>query len=133
MPRATPVSRRWATSRPGEGGLSGATGRGDAIEPPGVPRRGTLCGVFGEIMWTQDSEEHIARHGVSPDEVEEAVYVRPRLVAPGATGTTLVYCTTSAGRHLLVVLAEALDGRDYVVTARDMTNNEKRAFRRRRQ
>jgi hypothetical protein len=29
---------------------------------------------------------------------------------------------------LLVVLADALDGRDYVVTARDMTDTERRAF-----
>jgi hypothetical protein len=30
----------------------------------------------------------------------------------------------------LVVLAEALDGRDYVVTARDMSEAERQAFRR---
>jgi hypothetical protein len=29
--------------------------------------------VFGEIMWTLESEVHIARHGVTPDEVEEAL------------------------------------------------------------
>jgi hypothetical protein len=34
------------------------------------------------------------------------------------------------GRHLLVVLAEAADGRDYVVTARDMDNDEKASFSR---
>lgn len=89
--------------------------------------------VFGEIMWTEESEAHIARHGISPDEVEQALYTRPRLVEPGKSETALVYCVTDAGRHLLVVVAEGLDGRDYVVTARDMTGNEKRAFRRRRQ
>jgi hypothetical protein len=31
---------------------------------------------------------------------------------------------------LLVVLAEAMDGRDYVVTAREMTDTERQAFRR---
>jgi hypothetical protein len=29
----------------------------------------------------------------------------------------------------LVVVAEAADGRDFVVTVRDMTDNEKRLFR----
>jgi uncharacterized protein len=87
--------------------------------------------VFGEIMWTEESEAHIARHGVSPAEVEEALYARPRLVAGGREGTTLVFSTTAAGRHLLVVLAEAPDGRDFVVTARDMTSNEKQSFRKR--
>ena len=36
---------------------------------------------------------------------------------------------TAAGRYLLVVVAEGLDGRDFIVTARDMTDNEKRTFR----
>ena len=32
--------------------------------------------------------------------------------------------TSNEGRHLLVVVAEAADGRDFVVTVRDMTDNE---------
>ena len=83
-----------------------------------------------EIRWTEESEAHIARHGVEPAEVEEAAYTRPRLIAAGREGTTLVFGTTSAGRHLLVVLAEALDGSDYCVTAREMTMQERRSFRR---
>ncbi len=43
--------------------------------------------------------------------------------------TTLVLGTSDEGRHLLVVVSEAADGRDFVVTAREMTNNEKRLFR----
>ncbi len=84
-----------------------------------------------EIRWTEESEEHIARHGIEPAEVEEAAFARPRLTAPGREGTRLVFGTTSAGRHLLVELAEALDGSDYCVTARDMTAKERRTFRRR--
>jgi hypothetical protein len=61
--------------------------------------------------------------------VEEAIYTRPRWVAPGAERTTLVFAQTAAGRYLLVVIAEGLDGRDYIVTARDLTANEKRVFR----
>ena len=41
----------------------------------------------------------------------------------------MVLGTSNEGRHLLVVVSEAADGRDFVVTARDMTNNEKRLFR----
>jgi uncharacterized protein len=41
-----------------------------------------------------------------------------------------VFGTTDTGRSLLVVLAESIDGRAYVVTARDMTNAEHQAFRR---
>lgn len=41
----------------------------------------------------------------------------------------MVLGTSNEGRHLLVVVAEAADGRDFVVTARDMTDSEKRLFR----
>lgn len=86
--------------------------------------------VYRELVWTEDSEEHIARHGVRPDEVNDAVNGRPVRTLGGRDGTTEVYGTTAAGRHLVVILAPALDGRWYVVTARDMTDNERRAFRR---
>ena len=85
--------------------------------------------VFGEVMWTEDSEAHIARHGVQPSEVEQVLYGQPRLTTAGREGTTLILGISSAGRHLLVVLTEAADGRDFAVTARDMTANEKRLFR----
>jgi uncharacterized protein len=85
--------------------------------------------VFGEVMWTEDSEAHIARHGVQPSEVEQALYTRPRLTTAGRDGTTLVLGTSNEGRHLLIVVAESADGRDFVVTARDMTDNEKHVFR----
>lgn len=81
-----------------------------------------------EIRWTEQSEDHIARHGVSPGDVEEVVFSRPRLVAGGRENTTLIFGTTGAGRYLVVVLADSEDGRMYVVTARDMTDPERRAF-----
>ena len=84
-----------------------------------------------EICWTDDNEEHISRHGIVPDEVEQVVYTRPRLSLAGRENTTYIFGTTEAGRHLLVVLAEALDGRMYVVTARDMSDQERRSFRKR--
>jgi hypothetical protein len=84
--------------------------------------------VVFEILWTEDSETHIARHRITAGEVEDAIYSRPRWIAPGRSDTRLVFAQTSAGRYLLVVLAEALDGRDYGVTARDMTDTERHAF-----
>jgi hypothetical protein len=57
----------------------------------------------------------------------------PRLVEPGRDDTEQVFGATYAGRYLVVVLAEAFDGRDYVVTARGMTESERRSFVRRAQ
>lgn len=90
---------------------------------------GTLR-VVREIRWTSESEAHIARHGVTPEEVEQAVTNKPRYEAPGREDSTLRYRATDEGRPLLVVLAEALDGRWYVATAREMNDTERRAFRR---
>jgi hypothetical protein len=85
--------------------------------------------VFGEIMWTAEAEAHIARHGITPDEVEEAAYGRPRYTTKGRDESTLVFGQTSAGRYLFLVISEAMDGRDFPVTARDMDDDEKRLFR----
>jgi uncharacterized protein len=87
-------------------------------------------GVFGEILWTHESG-FTSPDTVSPPTKWRRRSTAPRLVEPGRDGTRLVYCGTTAGRHLLVVVAEAPDGRDFIVTARDMTEMEKRAFRRR--
>ncbi|MBA3489066.1 MAG: BrnT family toxin [Longispora sp.] len=85
--------------------------------------------VYGEILWTEESEAHTARHEVTPREIEDAIYTCPRWVDDGRDGTKLVFAVTSAGRHLFVVVTQAADGRDFIVTAREMTNSEKRTFR----
>jgi hypothetical protein len=58
---------------------------------------GTL-GFVREIRWTSESEAHIARHGITPEEVEQAVNSRPRYEAPGCEDSTLLYCVTDDGR-----------------------------------
>jgi uncharacterized protein len=83
--------------------------------------------VFG-IHWTDDSETHIARHGVTPEEVEESTQ-QPFYTMPGHDGTTLLFGRTHAGRHVLVVLSKSGDGRWYVVTARAMTGSERRIYK----
>ena len=81
------------------------------------------------ISWSEEAEDHIARHGVLPEEVQQVLYTRPRWIAPGRGETTLVYAMTDAGRYLLVVIAPALDGGVYIVTARRLTDSERRTFR----
>lgn len=81
------------------------------------------------ITWTDDSEEHIGLHGVYPHEVEEAIYTRPRLKKRGRGDSTQFWGQSQSGRYLFIVTAEALDGGMYIVTARDMTDAEKREFK----
>jgi uncharacterized protein len=85
--------------------------------------------VWRELVWSDESEAHIARHNITPSEVEGIVNSRPRWEHPGVEDSTLVYGRTDAGRHLLVVLVESVDGRWYVATARDLTETEMRTFR----
>lgn len=65
-----------------------------------------------EIHWTEESEEHIARHNVHPTEVEQIVNSRPRVEQPSREETTKVFGLTDDGRPLA------------------MTATERRAFRR---
>ena len=85
--------------------------------------------VFKAVQDNEWSASHIAAHGVTLDEVREAILERPYWAAPGREGTILVYGRTYAGRYLLVVAIDE-NGTAFIVTARDMTDAEKRTFRR---
>lgn len=83
------------------------------------------------IRTVRDSEwsvDHIADHGVTMDEVREAILERPYWTTAGRDGTTLVYGRTYDGRHLFAVTIVE-DEEAFIVTARDMTETEKRTFR----
>ena len=82
--------------------------------------------VFG-LRWADAREAHIARHGVTPGEVEQATE-RPFRTMPGRGGTTLLPGQDHAGRCLLAVLAGPGDGRWHVVTARTMTASDRRVL-----
>jgi hypothetical protein len=85
--------------------------------------------MFKAVRDSEWSASHVAAHGVTLDEVREAILERPYWSAPGRDGTTLVYGQTYAGRYLLVVTLNE-DDEAFVVTARDMTDAEKKTFRR---
>jgi hypothetical protein len=84
--------------------------------------------VFRSVKESDWSASHIAAHGVTLDEVREAILERPYWAAPGREGTTVLYGRTYAGRYLLIVAADD-DGEAFIVTARDMTDAEKKSFR----
>ncbi len=75
------------------------------------------------------SAEHIAAHSVTLDEVREAILEHPYWMTAGKNDTPLVYGRTYAGRYLLVVAVDD-HGEAFVVTAREMTPNEKKTFQR---
>jgi len=83
-----------------------------------------------EIDWNDAMVEHIARHGVLPEEVEDVVFGRP-LIRRGKNRTYRFLGQTAGGRLLSVIVARRPDNFFAVVTARDGTDEERRAFRRR--
>lgn len=83
-----------------------------------------------ELVWNEDNEEHVARHGVDRDEVDEVPSNRP-FITRGRGGTYRVIGQSDGGRILMVVVAPRGGGRFYVVTARDADADERRAYRRR--
>ena len=90
------------------------------------------------LDWRQDREEHIARHGVSREEVEEAVFDdrAGMLLRQGAAQRNpyeMVYQhlgLTEAGRYLFPALLYSGAGEAISLTARDMTDTERRRHRR---
>ncbi|HMA47933.1 MAG TPA: BrnT family toxin [Frankiaceae bacterium] len=86
--------------------------------------------LVAEVVWDDWNEAHIARHGVTPDEVEDVVFSPPLWVERRGNGTYIVLGTTRGGRYLLVVLAPRGGSAYYVVTVRDMTPAERRRYTR---
>lgn len=89
--------------------------------------------TIDEFIWPEDRIEHIARHGVAPEEVEEACFGKCWVRRAKAEGENPVYYVlgqTAAGRYLFCVVIRFPDGNGYPVTAREMTANEKRSYRR---
>lgn len=84
-----------------------------------------------ELLWDERSEEHIARHGVHPFEVEEAVSDRDARFYRVGAERYAVLGATFAGRYLFVVLQPLGSGLAQVRTARDMSDPEKRRYKRR--
>ena len=83
------------------------------------------------FVWPEDRIEHIARHGVEPEEVEEACFGHSLVQRAKSTGQNPVYYVlgqTDAGRYLFCVVIRFPDGTGYPVTARPMTDKERRRY-----
>jgi uncharacterized protein len=83
------------------------------------------------LIWPNERIEHIARHGVTPEEVEEVCFGKSWVRRAKSAGKNPVYYVlgqTEAGRYLFCVIIRFPDGNGYPVTAR-MTAKEKRRYR----
>ena len=87
---------------------------------------------FDEFVWPQTQIDHVGEHGVEPYEVEEVCTAESlfrRVESEGANPVYNVMGQTKAGRYLFCVVIRFADGKGYAVSARPMTNKEKRRYR----
>ncbi|MGB9887759.1 MAG: BrnT family toxin [Moorellales bacterium] len=83
-----------------------------------------------------DRAAHIARHSVTREEVWEAAFNDPRNIVQRLKATTpgarrriyRLLGRTEAGRYLAVIFIYRGRGQAYLVTARDMTEAERRYY-----
>lgn len=88
--------------------------------------------TIDEFIWPEERIDHIAEHGVTPEEVEEVCFGKSLVLRAKAQGKNPVYYVlgqTKAGRYLFCVVIRFPDGKGYPVTARPMTTDEKRRYR----
>ncbi len=85
-----------------------------------------------EFRWISWNEEHIASHGVGPEEAEDAVRnARAPFPLVQADERYLVWGPTEGGRLLQVVFVIDPDDTIFVIHARELTRKEKKRYRRR--
>lgn len=81
------------------------------------------------LIWDDWNRRHIKKHNVSEQEVEE-VCKGTYKQQPAYNQRHLILGKTNKGRRLTVILARERKSRYYVVTARDMSQKERRLFSR---
>ena len=79
------------------------------------------------LRWDPWNIAHIARHGVTPDEVEE-VCRGPYIVRQGYQARLVLIGPTTTGRMLAVVLEPVEPGVFFPLTARPASRRERRLY-----
>ncbi len=79
------------------------------------------------LLWDEGRIAHIARHGVTPSQVEE-VSQGDFVAYAGRDGTIIILGPTAAGRILKIVLAPREQAMYYPVTAHPASRQERRHY-----
>jgi uncharacterized protein DUF4258 len=91
----------------------------------------TILRVNVRFNLNPDGEPHIYDHGISEEEVDEAL-ARPLIQTAGREDSRILIGRTAAGRVLKIIFADAHDGDGiFVITAFDLPPKQLRALERR--
>lgn len=84
------------------------------------------------LLWYEDNILHIAKHKVSPEEVEDVCFFSSPQIEVGRGGLYYITGQTGSGRYLFIVIKYLGRGNARVITARDMDTSEKARYKRRK-
>ena len=87
---------------------------------------------ISEFEWDDNNIEHIARHQVSPDEVEDVAFDDEPWIRRGKKRTRYMLGFTIGGRYLFVVYVLKGKGIARVITAMDMDGKTRKLYKSRR-
>ena len=79
--------------------------------------------------WDEGNIEHMARHNVLPDEIEDVAFDDEPWIRKGRKGTKYMLGYTVAGRCLFVVYVLKGKGIARVITAMDMDEKTKKMYK----
>lgn len=81
--------------------------------------------------WDNNNIEHIARHNVKADEVEDVAFDDEPWIRKGRKGTRYMLDYTVAGRYLFIVYVLRSGGIARVITAMDMDEKTRKLYKKR--
>ncbi|OGW44554.1 MAG: hypothetical protein A2Y66_00455 [Nitrospirae bacterium RBG_13_41_22] len=84
-----------------------------------------------EFEWDDNNIEHIAKHSVSSDEIEEVAFDDDPWIRKGRKDTRYMLGYTIAGRYLFVVYVLKDKGTARVITSMDMDEKTRKLYKRR--
>jgi uncharacterized protein len=82
-----------------------------------------------EFEWNESNIEHILRHNVSPDEVEDVAFDDEPWIKKGRKGTRYMLGYTAAGRYLFTVYVIKSKGIATVITSMDMDEKTRKLYK----
>ena len=88
--------------------------------------------IDATLLWDDDTIEHIwERHHLSIEEVDEAFHDPEALIHRGKYHRQVVYGQTEGGRYLTIIVEPVSRKEAWLITAWDMTDSERKQYKRR--
>lgn len=85
---------------------------------------------ISEFEWDENNIEHISKHNVFPDEIEDVAFDDEPWIRKGREGTRYMLGYTIAGRYLFIVYALKGKGIARIITAMDMDEKTRKLYKR---